>query len=686
VTGSTPFSPPEITGADIDWVRRVLGLPADAFSEGTPRAEVLGLTQSVDVAACPGSGKTTVVVAKLAMLAQKWTFATQGLCALSHTNVAREEIETRLAHTTAGRRLLSYPHYIGTIHGFVNEFLAVPWLRSFGRPIKMIDAGVCASRRWRKLPMGTRQYLDRQGMSALDIRIVDVNFNFEKIQGTLPFGTSTATYEKVQTACTQVAAEGYYCYDDMFIWALELIEKIPEVVTRVRDRFPIVFIDETQDNSEQQSAILYKLFEPTSVIRHRLGDGNQAIFDFPGARESTTDRFPNSNLEETLPDSYRFGQSIATLADPLGIVPCGLRGLGPNKPFASGVATGPHTIFLFDDTAVASVLDAYGELLVQTFSQQELQEGTFAAVGFIHNPPVSHHADKFPQYVGDYWPDYDPELVGRDPQPHTLAQYIFEAQRRLELSNELFPALEKLADGVLRLARLVDGPNTIPQRQRQHRQLFTLLERDTQLTGDYFDLISDFIERRQQLTREQWQRRILPLARHIAEGIAGAAVSAALDFLQWDESASASQQLQAGPKRRDNIYRYGTDPNTANIGVGSIHSVKGETHTATLVLETYWYGHNLAALIRWLRGDKQGGEGVGVRDSLRLRVHYVAMTRPSHLLCLAMKRSTFLNARGRLDDETIKKLQQRGWIVRELVPNSPKRRKPQFHDSADVHL
>lgn len=670
MNGSSPVSAPKITDADIDWVRRVLGLPADAFSEGSPRAQVLGLTQSVDVAACPGSGKTTVVVAKLAMLAQKWPFATQGLCALSHTNVARQEIETRLAHTAAGRRLLSYPHYIGTIHAFVNEFLAIPWLRSIGRPIRMIDTGICARRRWSKLPWRTRKYLDQRGIGPLDIRIVDTSFNFVKLQGPLPFSTSTDTYNKVKTACVQVAADGYYCYDDMFIWASELIEKIPEVVTRVRDRFPIVFIDEAQDNSEQQSAILYKLFEPSSVIRHRLGDGNQAIFDFPSAQEATTDIFPNAGLKKTLPDSYRFGQSIAALADPLGLVPYGLRGLGPKIPFASGVAAGPHTVFLFDDTTITSVLDAYGELLVQTFSQQELQEGTFAAVGFIHNEPVAHDAQKIPQYIGDYWPDYNPQLVGRDPQPHTLAQYIFEAQRRSERSNELFPALEKLAEGVLRLARLVDGPNAIPQRQRQHRQLLTLLEGDTQLTRDYFDVISVFIERRQQLTREIWQQRIVPLVRCITEAIAGAAVSEAFDFLQWEQSVSASQQLQAGPKRRDNIYRYGTDPDTVNIRVGSIHSVKGETHTATLVLETYWYEHNLAALVSWLRGDKQGGGGVGVRDSLRLRVHYVAMTRPSHLLCLAMKRSTFLNERGQLDDRNLKKLQQRGWIVKELVPNS----------------
>jgi superfamily I DNA/RNA helicase len=82
----------------------------------------------MDVAACPGSGKTTVLIAKLAILAKKWKYRTRGLCVLSHTNAARKIIENRLGNSSEGRRLLSYPHFIGTIHSFVNEFLAIPCL------------------------------------------------------------------------------------------------------------------------------------------------------------------------------------------------------------------------------------------------------------------------------------------------------------------------------------------------------------------------------------------------------------------------------------------------------------------------------------------------------------------------------------------------------------------------------
>ena len=109
---------PEIADHDIEWVRSLMGF--DRFDE--PRRAFLKHRSTVDLSACPGSGKTTLIVAKLAILARKWPHRTKGICVLSHTNVAREQIEHRLGRTVVGQKLLAYPHFIDTIHGFVNRF------------------------------------------------------------------------------------------------------------------------------------------------------------------------------------------------------------------------------------------------------------------------------------------------------------------------------------------------------------------------------------------------------------------------------------------------------------------------------------------------------------------------------------------------------------------------------------
>ena len=46
-----------------------------------------------------------------------------------------------------GQRLLSYPHFVDTIHGFVNRFLALPWLYSNGYPSPTIDDDVATAYR-----------------------------------------------------------------------------------------------------------------------------------------------------------------------------------------------------------------------------------------------------------------------------------------------------------------------------------------------------------------------------------------------------------------------------------------------------------------------------------------------------------------------------------------------------------
>jgi len=82
-----------------------------------------------------------------------------------------------------------------------------------------------------------------------------------------------------------------------------------------------------------------------------------------------------------------------------------------------------------------------------------------------------------------------------------------------------------------------------------------------------------------------------------------------------------------------------------SIRLGSIHSVKGQNHTATLVLDTFLNGRNgktcLDYMKSWILGDSTGKGKEGPENTKRLKLHYVAMTRPTHLLCLAMKYDSF---------------------------------------------
>lgn len=446
------------------------------------------------------------------------------------------------------------------------------------------------------------------------------------------------------------------------------MEKLPCVVGVIRDRFPLHFIDETQDNSEEQSGILYRIFRQGDgpVIRQRFGDSNQAIFDHVDAQEAKTDVFPN-DLKQDIPNSYRFGQTIANLADPLGVLPhaTGLKGQGPSgRVLAAGVSECKHTIFLCREDSVSKVMEAYGALLLDTFSQSELQEGTFKAVGLVHKDKGN---DNIPHHVGHYWSDYAPELTRTDPKPRTFLGYVFVGLGRAKSAGEFFPFVEKIAEGILHLVSTADGVTIDRRRRYLHRYVLDLLLENDAVRNRYQDLIDKFVAMKETPQKEMWDGEWREVVREIAATIAKTPLYSqdAKDFLAWGEKTADLSLAHTAPRSQDNLYRYPASDPKVTICVGSIHSVKGETHTATLVLETFWHEYNLDSIKEWLCSEDRRGGGEG-RVKKRLRVHYVAMTRPTHLLCLAMKRSSFEDHAGVLSTELVQRLEQRGWHLREV--------------------
>jgi len=327
---------PMVADADIDVAERYLGV---SFDE--PRRKILRSNESFDVQACPGSGKTTLLVAKLAILGAGWPHAVRGICVLSHTNVARQEIERKLAGTAVGHRLLAYPHFVGTIHGFVNEFLALPLLRSEGYHVHLIDDESHGEFCRRLLYLvGTyakaRLYLKNKEQHSPDMTIRALRYEGSDLTlgsaaGSLPCGAKSDSGKILDMIKKEAVSKGFWRFDDMFAWAERLLAKHAKVAEFVRWRFPVVFLDETQDTSELQGSLLNRIFPASACdLRQRFGDSNQAIYD-SGQMAATTDPFP-ANGYRSLPNSQRFGTSIATK----------VKSLAPDPPSPSLAGEGPR--------------------------------------------------------------------------------------------------------------------------------------------------------------------------------------------------------------------------------------------------------------------------------------------------------------------------------------------------------
>lgn len=194
----------QITDEDIEWVRTIM--PDIELDEC--RIQILKNMNSVDIHACPGSGKTTILVAKLAILSRKWKWQNRGICVLSHTNVAREEIEERLGTLNVGKKLLSYPHFIGTFQAFLDTFIAMPFLRSCGCPVNIIDTDYVLERRWKSIRI--KKWLEAHGKDKYVCDPLELPYKLD-----VKLGTGTATYKNVVKAVTESRRRGEFTFNEM---------------------------------------------------------------------------------------------------------------------------------------------------------------------------------------------------------------------------------------------------------------------------------------------------------------------------------------------------------------------------------------------------------------------------------------------------------------------------------------
>lgn len=306
-----------ISDANIARAERLL-LPAGCvFNE--ERRNFIKCMETRDVVACPGSGKTTALLAKLLILASYMPFSNgRGVCVLTHTNVAIDEIKRRAGGVA--NALFVHPNYFGTIQGFVNRFLAIPAYRNmYKQPIQAIDNDLffAALRPRYQRDIGLQRWLEpRGGIGTLGgywFKPVDLTIGSNMDSDIPKLSRNTQTYGKIEDLRHRVLRQGILSYNDAYSLGLHYLLRFPSVAEAVRHRFQFVFIDEMQDTDDHQLRVIDGLFAGcNTVILQRLGDPNQAIYQSDVKQEMLW-----SPTHPALPfsDSLRYGASIAKVLD-----------------------------------------------------------------------------------------------------------------------------------------------------------------------------------------------------------------------------------------------------------------------------------------------------------------------------------------------------------------------------------
>lgn len=624
----------QISDQDIQAAEELL-LPHGAHFPEDAR-NVIRCWHSTDVAACPGSGKTTVLLAKLKLLADRMPLENgAGICVLSHTNVAVNEIKNRLSDYAD--RLLSYPNYIGTIQSFIDRFVTMPYLRNIsGQNVQVVDSLTYAQHmlskiqheaKYKVLDYVTRnnfgtggQFSDRiNHTQALHIRDDGALYIGKQKRPLAGVGKASAKQYK-ELMVELLKDEGIIRYQDAYVYASVAIDELPAEYTDLfSSRFQYVFIDEYQDCNNLQRQAIDAIFDPQKCAVFKIGDSDQAIYN--SAEDTTPDWIPQPDFLPIM-TSCRFNQEIANVL-------CKLKKGEKNIATLAGATGAKPVLLVFSPEKIDRVIGGF----ISALEKHELYDnnGVYKAIGAVKRENLSGLK------IGSYWTEFDGSANKKSEYSYwvlvdEIAQYLLEGK------------LYKAEQSVRRLLCRVF--HYIPIKHPVSGKDYTMVTMKKLLDDKYRESYCQWIyemSRMQKIERcsvdQMVRQRINELLRINDPSRPDIFTALPESFL---EEATGANFVDISEK---NVL---IDPiRGRRIVFDTIHGVKGETHDATLYLETNRQGaSDLNRILPYF--------GVGrccssnLHDSSR-KLAYVGMSRPKKLLCVAMQAATYEKSNGVFD-------------------------------------
>lgn len=294
-----------------------LSLLLNSLNDAQRQAVAASLGRQL-VLAGAGSGKTRVLVHRIAWLIQVEQASPHSILSVTFTNKAaaemRQRIEQLLGINPAGM-------WVGTFHGLAHRLLRAHWQEArLVQNFQILDSDDqqrLVKRVMRELGLDEQKWPARQAQWFINGQ-KDEGLRPQHIQpgGDLFLSTMRDVYTAYEQACERA---GVIDFSELLLRALDLWRDHPGLLEHYQRRFRHVLVDEFQDTNAVQYAWLRLLARGGDSLM-AVGDDDQSIYGWRGAKienihQYTTD-FPDAEMIR-LEQNYRSTGGILKAANAL---------------------------------------------------------------------------------------------------------------------------------------------------------------------------------------------------------------------------------------------------------------------------------------------------------------------------------------------------------------------------------
>ncbi|MBK5145477.1 DNA helicase II [Budviciaceae bacterium BWR-B9] len=270
------------------------------------------------VLAGAGSGKTRVLVHRIAWLLSVEHCSPYSIMAVTFTNKAAAEMRHRidqLIGTSQGGM------WIGTFHGLAHRLLRAHHLEAnLPQDFQILDSEDqlrLLKRIIRAMNLDEKQWVPRQAMWYINNKKDDgLRPQHIDTYGNVTEGTWLRIYQAYQEACDRA---GLVDFAEILLRAHELWLHKPQILNHYRERFTNILVDEFQDTNRIQYAWIRMLAGDSAKVMI-VGDDDQSIYGWRGAQVENIQRFlddfPGAQTVR-LEQNYRSTSNILKAANAL---------------------------------------------------------------------------------------------------------------------------------------------------------------------------------------------------------------------------------------------------------------------------------------------------------------------------------------------------------------------------------